>query len=581
MKSTHSDTYQALFLLCDKNWNIRRIFKECPDSLVKPDTSFEDYLENPEQLIQAENREGSDWTALSLKLTSFDQEMMAFIRYMQEHYVIFLGHIASQKDFERFSRECARYYFWADKNLCIPYDDGYYQIQLMNNQLINFQRALTRSNKKLEAVLKEVREANNVISLLEHDELTGLYTAPAFYQKARERISKETEQQFDVILLDIDRFKLVNELFGREAGDALLKSIAFLLIGMEHAEEGILARFVADTFFVLMPSEYHFYETLQKKTAEYLRDYPLPIQLHEKLGVYPVTERELSVEKMCDRARLAMGMLQLRLDQHIAIYDQVFHESLIQEQKILDSVHNSLKNREFEMYLQPKVKLPDGRLEGAEALIRWNHPEMGWLSPGIFIPILERNGYIYQVDQFIWESACQFLATRRERGLRMFPVSVNVARMDLYQDDLTDVLLALLERYRLEARYLHLEIIERNYVEDSEKMFGVLTGLRDAGFLIEMDDFGTGESSLAMAARLPVDYLKLDRQFVVEDVHDKRHREVIRFIMNMAKALNMQVISEGIETKEQAELMYDMGCDFAQGFYYSRPKPYMELLDVE
>ena len=570
-----------MFLLCDEDWNIRRIFKESQNGWVKTDTCFEDYLENPEKLIQAEDREGSDWTVLSLKLTCFSQEMSAFIRYIQDHYLVFLGYIACQKDFEVFSKDCAEYFFWSDKHLRIPYDDGYYQIQLMNNQLINSQRALMKSNKQLEAVLREVREANSTISLLEHDELTDLYTAAAFYKKAGERIRKEPDRPFDVILLDIDRFKLVNELFGREAGDALLKSIALLLIRMDHADEGILARFVADIFFVLMPSEYHFYEILQKEMSEFLREYPLPIQLHEKLGVYPVAERELSVEKMCDRARLAMGMLQIRLDQHIAIYDQVFHESLIREQKILDSVHNSLKNQEFEMYLQPKVKLPGGELMGAEALVRWNHPEMGWISPGIFIPILERNGYIYKVDQYIWESACQFQAMRRERGLRLFPISVNVARMDLYQDDLTDVLTQMLKRYHLDPELIHLEVIERNYVEASEKMFQVLTGLRDAGFLIEMDDFGTGESSLAMAARLPVDYLKLDRQFVVEDVHDKRHQEVIRFIMNMAKALNVQVISEGIETKEQAELMYDMGCDFAQGFYYSRPRPYMELLEAE
>ena len=570
-----------MFLLCDTDWNIRRIFKESQNGWVKPDTSFEDYLENPEKLIQAEDREGSDWAALSLKLTVFEREMSALIRYLQEHYVVFLGCIAGQEDLSAFLRDCAECLFWADKHLRIPYDDGYYQIQLMNNQLINSQRALMKSNQKLESVLKEIREANSIISLLEHDELTGLYTAASFYKKAAERIRREPDQQFDVILLDIDRFKLVNELFGRAAGDALLKSIALCIIGLEHADEGILARFVADTFFVLMPSEYRFYEILQKKISEFLMAYPLPIQLQEKIGVYPVLERELSAEKMCDRARLAMGMLQLRLDQHIAIYDQAFHESLVREQKILDSVYSSLKNQEFEMYLQPKVTLPDGKLAGAEALIRWNHPEMGWISPGVFIPILERNGYIYEVDQFIWESACRFLAMRRERGLRQFPVSVNVARMDLYQDDLPQVLISLLERYQLDAKYLHLEVIERNYVEDSEKMFAVLTGLRNAGFLIEMDDFGTGESSLAIVARLPVDYLKLDRQFVVEDIHDKRHREVIRFILNMAKALNVQVISEGIETKEQADLMYEMGCDYAQGFYYSRPRPFAELLDVK
>lgn len=170
----------------------------------------------------------------------------------------------------------------------------------MNNQLINSQRALMKSNKKLESLLNEIREANSVISLLEHDELTGLYTAASFYKRAAERIRREPDQQFDVILLDIDRFKLVNELFGRDAGDALLKSISLCIIGLDHADEGILAHFVADTFFVFMPSEYRFYEILQKKISEFLRDYPLPIQLHEKIGVYPVVERALPVEKMCD-----------------------------------------------------------------------------------------------------------------------------------------------------------------------------------------------------------------------------------------------------------------------------------------
>lgn len=284
-----------MFLLCDEDWNIRRIFKESQNGWVKTDTCFEDYLEDPEKLIQAEDREGSDWTVLFLKLTCFPQEMSAFIRYIQDHYLVFLGYIACQKDFEVFSKDCAQYFFWSDQHLRIPYDDGYYQIQLMNNQLINSQRALMKNKKNLEDLLREVREAHSTISLLEHDELTGLYTAAAFYKKARERIQKESECQFDVILLDIDRFKLVNELFGREAGDTLLKSIALLLIGMEHVNDGIMARFVADTYFVLMPSEYHFYEMLQKKAAEHLRAYPLPIQLHEKIGVYPVVERALPV----------------------------------------------------------------------------------------------------------------------------------------------------------------------------------------------------------------------------------------------------------------------------------------------
>ncbi len=236
-------------------------------------------------------------------------------------------------------------------------------------------------------------------------------------------------------------------------------------------------------------------------------------------------------------------------------------------------MQGALKNREFQCYLQPKVDMSTGDMVGAEALIRWISPEMGFIPPDKFIPLLEKEGGIYAVDQFIWEEACRFLRERKERGLEPMRVSVNLARADLYQPDLPQVLDNLLKKYGLAPQELNLEIIERDYTGDTEHMFEILTGLRNRGFLIEMDDFGVGESSLAMAAEMPVDVLKLDRMFLVKNLHSERHVAVIRLILELAKTLGMKVIAEGVETQEQADLLLSLGCRYAQGYFYGRPEP--------
>ncbi len=223
------------------------------------------------------------------------------------------------------------------------------------------------------------------------------------------------------------------------------------------------------------------------------------------------------------------------------------------------------------------MEIATGKVIGAEALIRWNHSKLGWIRPDQFIPTLEKNGYIYEVDQFIWEETCRFLADRKKKGLRQIPISVNVARSDLYQKDLISVFHNLLAKYDLDASLLHLEVIERSYAKDSETMLKVLSQLRAEGFPIEMDDFGTGESSLAMVSRMPVDYLKLDRQFVNTDLSDERHTEIIQFIINLAHTLHIETLAEGVETEEQATLLDSMGCHYAQGYYYAKPMPAEEL----
>lgn len=463
------------------------------------------------------------------------------------------------------------------------YKDEYYEIQKMNNQLINSQRALTKTNQRLKQALADIRSANDTIALLEQDELTGLFRVSAFYRKVKWRRVQAPEQLFDIIVLNIEHFSLVNELFGRKASEQLVRSLALFLTGLEHAEDGIIARSSGDVFYLYMPvvlGKERFCDQMEKKLPEFFNAYPLPIHLSGRIGVYTGGEEEIPVEQMCDRARLALDTVGKQDDGKIAFYTRELHEKLLMEHRILDSVQDALENGEYKLYLQPKVDMAkDGEMVGAEALIRWISPEMGFIPPDKFIPLLEKEGRIYPVDQYIWEEACKFLHERKVRGMKPVTVSVNLARADLYQPDLLDVLTGLLKKYDLKPQELNLEIIERDYTGDSEHMFEILGKLRNTGFTIEMDDFGVGESSLAMAAEMPVDVLKLDRQFLVANLHSERHVAVIRLILNLAKTLGMKVIAEGVETKEQADLLLSLGCHYAQGYLYGKPEPAQKFLE--
>lgn len=590
---------QNIFL-CDKKWNVEKILQCSSKYKIEKGICLADLVDNPVGLLENEDFDAQKQSMVMLRFHGSEDEIPVIVCTFPKYFLVFIVRIENEQDFSEFTGCYMQCLAWADEHLQTPYNDEYYEIQLMNNQLINSQRALTKSNMQLKRVLNEIREANSMISLLEHDSLTGLYCASAFYRKAQKCMEDHPNTAYDIIVLDIDNFKLINEIFGRKSGDVMLQKLAMYLTGLEHAEQGLLARASADTFYILMPQELHFYEILDQKTADFLNTYPLPVHVQAKIGVFTAQNpkvsdhsntdsdtsrisdpaRQISVEQMCDQACLALNTLNPGDDSRIAFYDQKLHEKLVKNHQILDSVPNALKNHEFQLYLQTKVDMTTGDAVGAEALIRWIHPELGFIPPNQFIPLLEEQNYVYEVDKYIWEEACKILKHRKDRGLRSLPISVNVARGDLYEDDLADVLQNLIHTYQLNPEDLHLEILERAYVDDSSNIFQVLSDLRSRGFFIEMDDFGTGASSLAMVAQMPVNLLKLDRQFLVSGLSDKRHVEVIRFIINLAKTLDIGIIAEGVKNQEHADFLLSMGCRFAQGFYYCKPQPAEFFLDV-
>ena len=571
---------QYIFV-CDSEWKMERLL-EGESDLLRPGVNLKTVISDPDRLSAIENVERQ--SVIMLQLNEKSGSYTAVIHHYTQCYLVFLVQITSQEEFSAFAETYMRWTGWADENLSQLYQDEYFQIQQMNNQLINMQRSLMKTNQKLQKALRQVREANNTITVLEQDELTGFYCAAAFYHRCDELFA-ERNTEYDMIVLDINRFKLINEVFGRKAGDALLIRMALFLMGIPDAEQGIFARISADTFCMLMPSELRFYEKLKNELPGFTNAYPLPIRVQARIGVYAVGQERIPAEQICDRARLALDFARARGESGIAFYDQKLHEKLIRENEILDRIDDALKNHEFQVYLQPKVDIATGKTIGAEALVRWLDPERGMISPNDFIPLLEKEGYVYRVDCYIWDETCRFLKMQKDAGLPTVPVSVNVARGDLYEKDFLEVLDRILEKYEIAPQMLHLEIIERAYVKDSEYVFQVLTKLRKRGFLIEMDDFGIGESSLSMVAGMPVDVLKLDRCFLIADLEDKRHIAVIRFIVRLAEMLEMKIIAEGVETQEQAKLLLDMGCPYAQGYYYGRPQPaaefFKDLAEVE
>lgn len=457
------------------------------------------------------------------------------------------------------------------------YGSGYYEIQKLNSQLINSQRTLAKANVRLQNLLEETRKAQCTIDALERDTLTGLLREKIFYEKAGDVLHKNPNLEFDILAVDIEQFKIVNAAFGSAKGDRLLMDLSLCLLTIQQDDLTLITRARADTFFALLPRRRSLYDTLDKNISFFLEDYPLPMRIQVKIGIYQIDDRNLSIARMCDRALLAVNSIKGNFSRKFAFYNCSMHEKLMLEQKIINTMVESLKREEFLVYLQPKVEIATKRVIGAEALIRWNHPEFGMVPPNDFIPIFERNRFIYPVDLFVWEKSCKMLQTWKNRGIKNIHISVNVSRTDLYHEGITDTLSELVHRYGLEPSELHLEITESAYVKNAVQLLVVIRQLKQAGFIIEMDDFGSGYSSLNTLAELPIDVMKLDLKFLKQTEHEMRKQKVVKTAIILAKELDLKIIAEGVETEEQAALLKTMGCHYAQGYLYGRPMPEQEF----
>lgn len=408
-----------------------------------------------------------------------------------------------------------------------------------------------------------------VVNLYEKDTLTGLYSFNFFTKKFTEVIQTNQGKRYFVVFANISRFKLVNELFGRAEGDRLLKFIGKIMLDT-FDDNGICGHAGADNFFVLMNNE-RYSEAVFKSIVTKLKSYTIPINIVMRFGVCMIDDVSMSIDKICDRAKLAVDTFEGNYDSFINYYDDSIREKLLKEQMITNAMTKAVDERQFVVFYQPKFDLSSECVIGAEALVRWEHPEYGFLSPAEFIPIFEKNGFISELDYYVWDCVCQKIASWMKTGHVLMPISVNVSRVDLYNPKLPQLLFDLVNKYKIPIQYLHLEITESAYTDNAKQMIEIVNQIHKLGFVIEMDDFGTGYSSLNMLSDLPIEILKLDMSFLKNNVGRSSGRSVIQFMINLAKWLGLFVVAEGVETQEQAIFLRNMGCDYAQGYYYSKP----------
>ncbi|MEG1779574.1 MAG: EAL domain-containing protein, partial [Oscillospiraceae bacterium] len=317
-----------------------------------------------------------------------------------------------------------------------------------------------------------------------------------------------------------------------------------------------------DTFVALLPHKDIYSNDIFDNIIQAINDYPLKINIVLKFGIYQIEDVTIPLNVMCDRAKLATESIKGMYEVRYAYYDQSFRERMLAEQMITDNMQQALANGEFVVYYQPKYELCSEEIIGSEALVRWIHPEKGFMSPAEFIPLFEKNGFITDLDMYVWEQACKTISRLKKQGTEVHPISVNVSRIDIYNPMLTNILIDLVKKYDFEPKYLHLEITESAYTENPKQLIDVVSTLKTVGFVIEMDDFGTGYSSLNMLSELPIDMLKLDMRFL-KNKATANDGNIISFIISLAKWMNLKVVAEGVETYEQVAMLRHMDCNYA------------------
>lgn len=421
-----------------------------------------------------------------------------------------------------------------------------------------------------------LRETAAMVNQFKHDRLTGLYSKEFFYKRVKDTLSQNPGQEYDIICSDIENFKLVNDIFGIPSGNCVLRGIAKMyqeIVG----DLGFCGRLNADQFVCLIERNGPYASEMFETVNEQINTLPCTKNIVMKWGVYPIEDRSLSPEQMCDRALLAARSIKGKYRKFYSVYDDELRSELLLEQTITDEMEAALAEGQFEIYLQPKYRIADGALAGAEALVRWNHPKMGLLPPAMFIPLFEQNGFITKLDQAVWKNACAMLKAWDDKGYSHIPISVNVSRADIYNVDLADILLNIINEYHLPVSRLPLEITESAYTENPKQIIETVASLKKLGFVIEMDDFGSGYSSLNMLNQMPMDILKLDMKFIQNETAKPVHRGILQFIMGLARSMGLRVVAEGVETHEQLGRLQEIGCDYVQGYYFAKPMPCREF----
>lgn len=454
------------------------------------------------------------------------------------------------------------------------------EIKALNYGACDFVRKPYNSEVLKKRLNNAIKSTINHKSTNENDILTGINNKEAFHHYLNNMLINNSDKIHAVAVLDVEKFKVINDIYGSMVADSFLIGIAEELKKLTDKIGGICAHSYADQFLLAAPITCEDIERELIRIENIINDNAEGIKISIKAGIYIVDDINMSVISMCTRAKYALNSIKRHYGKKIAVYDDEIRNDILDRQKIVGDMKYALAEGQFKVYFQPKYDLMTEKIIGAEALVRWQHTELGLISPGKFIPIFEDNGFITELDVYVWEECCRFMHKRKQLGLSVVPVSINVSRVDIYNEDIVKILCNLVKKYDLEPELLHLEITESVYINDSGKINVVLNQVKEKGFIIEIDDFGSGYSSLSILSEIPMDIIKMDMKFFQSEKNTKVKQKIIYSVIKLAKWMNLFVIAEGVETKEQLDYLRKMKCHFGQGFYFAKPMPAEEFEQI-
>lgn len=422
-------------------------------------------------------------------------------------------------------------------------------------------------------------QVQNLVGLIKKDRdsdaLTGVLQWEPFLKKTRELLQEAAEEAEAspqaMVFLNVDRFKVFNDLFGRSVGDQLLRHLAARLLVLRGVD--CVGRVGGGRFVLLCRMDDLNLNHFDQLGVELMRRMHMKYGLHICCGVYEIDDLTLPVGELCDRAQLAQETICGRNDLTVAFYDETLRQNLRWEQEVVSGMDEALEQRQFQVYLQPIFSLTSNAPVSAEALVRWIHPRQGEIPPDRFIPIFERNGFIMQLDQYVWEQVFQYLAEFQKNGYAGLTISANMSRIDIYNTDVCNLLTEMAEKYGVDPASFHIEVTESAYMDNPRKLLDMIRQLNAAGFKVMIDDFGSGYSSLNMLMDMPVSTLKMDMSLIRGIGGDERNNCVVSSVLRMAKWLEMGVVAEGVESQVHVDFLRGIGCDRVQGYYLSHPLP--------
>lgn len=404
------------------------------------------------------------------------------------------------------------------------------------------------------------------------NQLTGLYSEKAFFEAVEEFLRKEDEKTYCMMAIDVEHFRLYNQLHGMEEGDNLLRFIAEMLRTYRVAQGGVIGYLGGDNFALVTEYNRETLDQLREGIRDEIRRKNNTTGYPPAYGIYTIVDRSEPATVMYHRATLALSYVIGNYTSRVKEYYPDMDGKAEEEIRLLSEIQHGMDNDEFTFFIQPQCDITKGKIVGGESLVRWIKPDKGMISPGLFIPVLEKNGFIADLDRVVWAKVCEWLRKCIDRGYKPVPISVNVSRIDIFSLDVPKYLISLVEKYDITPDLLKIEITESAYAEDGDSIVETVNHLRDYGFIVMMDDFGSGYSSLNMLKSVPVDVLKMDMRFLeINENEEEKGVGILESVVNMARQMRIPIVVEGVETQVQENLLRKMGCCYTQGYLYYRP----------